>query len=105
MPPDTPPGLADAVEVGDVEEVSIWNGRALALSLHGEGKRNAFIDMGNQFVDLTLVRLEPVQPVGLFPTGSAGPGKRIDTGAPKSHAAAETGEARARHGPGRMTWH
>jgi hypothetical protein len=47
MPPDTPPGLADAIEVGDVEEVSIWNVRALALTLHGEGKRNAFIDMGN----------------------------------------------------------
>ena len=42
-----------AIEVGDIDEALEWYGRIFEFSLRGKGERNAFIDMGDQFVNLT----------------------------------------------------
>jgi catechol 2,3-dioxygenase-like lactoylglutathione lyase family enzyme len=44
-----------AIEVGDIDEALAWYGRLFDFTLRGKGERNAFIDMGDQFVNLTLV--------------------------------------------------
>ena len=44
-----------AIEVGDIDEALAWYGRIFDFTLRGQGERNAFIDMGDQFVNLTLV--------------------------------------------------
>ena len=44
-----------AIEVGDIDEALEWYGRLFAFTLRGKGERNAFIDMGDQFINLTLV--------------------------------------------------
>jgi catechol 2,3-dioxygenase-like lactoylglutathione lyase family enzyme len=44
-----------AIEVGDVDEALAWYGRIFEFSLRGKGERNAFIDMGDQFINLTRV--------------------------------------------------
>lgn len=44
-----------AIEVGDIDEALAWYGRIFDFTLRGKGERNAFIDMGDQFVNLTLV--------------------------------------------------
>ena len=44
-----------ALEVGDIEEALAWYGRLFNFTLRGKGERNAFIDMGDQFINLTLV--------------------------------------------------
>src|SRR5215217_5854840 len=44
-----------AIEVGDIDEALDWYGRIFEFALRGKGERNAFIDMGDQFVNLTLV--------------------------------------------------
>ena len=44
-----------AIEVGDIDEALEWYGRIFDFSLRGKGERNAFIDMGDQFINLTLV--------------------------------------------------
>ncbi len=44
-----------AIEVGNIEEALAWYGRIFAFALRGRGERNAFIDMGDQFINLTLV--------------------------------------------------
>jgi catechol 2,3-dioxygenase-like lactoylglutathione lyase family enzyme len=44
-----------AIEVGDIEQALEWYGRLFAFTLRGKGERNAFIDMGDQFINLTLV--------------------------------------------------
>ncbi|HZK90765.1 MAG TPA: VOC family protein [Stellaceae bacterium] len=44
-----------AIEVGDIDEALAWYGRIFDFSLRGKGERNTFIDMGDQFVNLTLV--------------------------------------------------
>ncbi len=44
-----------AIEVGDIEEALDWYGRIFDFSLRGKGERNAFIDMGDQFINLTRV--------------------------------------------------
>jgi len=43
-----------ALEVGDIEQALEWYGRLFAFTLRGKGERNAFIDMGDQFINLTL---------------------------------------------------
>jgi catechol 2,3-dioxygenase-like lactoylglutathione lyase family enzyme len=42
-----------AIEVGDMDEALEWYGRIFDFSLRGKGERNAFIDMGDQFINLT----------------------------------------------------
>jgi catechol 2,3-dioxygenase-like lactoylglutathione lyase family enzyme len=42
-----------AIEVGDIDEALEWYGRIFDFTLRGKGERNAFIDMGDQFVNLT----------------------------------------------------
>ena len=44
-----------AIEVGDIDEALDWYGRIFEFTLRGKGERNAFIDMGDQFVNLTKV--------------------------------------------------
>jgi catechol 2,3-dioxygenase-like lactoylglutathione lyase family enzyme len=43
-----------AIEVGNIDEALAWYGRIFDFALRGKGDRNAFIDMGDQFVNLTL---------------------------------------------------
>ncbi len=43
-----------ALEVGDIDEALDWYGRLFTFTLRGKGERNAFIDMGDQFINLTL---------------------------------------------------
>src|SRR3954451_13999169 len=44
-----------AIEVGDIDKALDWYGRIFDFALRGKGERNAFIDMGDQFINLTLV--------------------------------------------------
>jgi catechol 2,3-dioxygenase-like lactoylglutathione lyase family enzyme len=44
-----------AIEVGDIDAALEWYGRLFSFTLRGKGERNAFIDMGDQFINLTLV--------------------------------------------------
>jgi catechol 2,3-dioxygenase-like lactoylglutathione lyase family enzyme len=44
-----------AIEVGNIDEALDWYGRVFEFTLRGKGERNAFIDMGDQFVNITLV--------------------------------------------------
>jgi catechol 2,3-dioxygenase-like lactoylglutathione lyase family enzyme len=44
-----------AIEVGDIDEALAWYGRLFTFTLRGKGERNAFIDMGDQFINLTLM--------------------------------------------------
>lgn len=44
-----------AIEVGDIDAALEWYGRLFTFTLRGKGERNAFIDMGDQFINLTLV--------------------------------------------------
>jgi catechol 2,3-dioxygenase-like lactoylglutathione lyase family enzyme len=44
-----------AIEVGNIDEALEWYGRIFEFALRGRGERNAFIDMGDQFINLTLV--------------------------------------------------
>ena len=43
-----------AIEVGDIDAALDWYGRLFSFTLRGKGERNAFIDMGDQFINLTL---------------------------------------------------
>ena len=43
-----------AIEVGDIDKALDWYGRIFDFTLRGKGERNAFIDMGDQFINLTL---------------------------------------------------
>jgi catechol 2,3-dioxygenase-like lactoylglutathione lyase family enzyme len=45
-----------AIEVGDIDQALEWYGRIFDFTLRGKGERNAFIDLGDQFINLTLVR-------------------------------------------------
>ena|SRR5579871_940565 len=47
-----------ALEVGDIEEALAWYGRIFEFKLRGKGKTNAFIDMGDQFINLTQADAE-----------------------------------------------
>jgi len=42
-----------AIEVGDIDEALEWYGRIFDFTLRGKGEHNAFIDMGDQFINLT----------------------------------------------------
>ena len=42
-----------AIEVGDIDEALAWYGRIFEFTLRGKGERNAFIDMGDQFINMT----------------------------------------------------
>jgi catechol 2,3-dioxygenase-like lactoylglutathione lyase family enzyme len=44
-----------AIEVGDIDEALGWYARIFDFTLRGKGERNAFIDMGDQFINMTLV--------------------------------------------------
>jgi len=58
MSDDTKPRLVGinhvALEVGDIDAALEWYGRLFRFTLRGKGERNAFIDMGDQFINLTL---------------------------------------------------
>jgi catechol 2,3-dioxygenase-like lactoylglutathione lyase family enzyme len=43
-----------AIEVGSIEEALAWYGQLFAFTLRGKSERNAFIDMGDQFINMTL---------------------------------------------------
>ncbi len=47
-----------AIEVGDIDEALAFYGRIFEFKLRGKGKDNAFIDMGDQFINLTQVSTE-----------------------------------------------
>jgi catechol 2,3-dioxygenase-like lactoylglutathione lyase family enzyme len=47
-----------ALEVSDIEEALAFYGRIFTFTLRGKGKNNAFIDMGDQFINLTQVSTE-----------------------------------------------
>jgi lactoylglutathione lyase len=42
-----------ALEVADIDEALEWYGRLFDFTLRAKGERNAFIDMGDQFINLT----------------------------------------------------
>src|SRR6266699_5705068 len=44
-----------AMEVGNIDEALDWYGQIFDFELRGKGERNAFIDMGDQFINMTLV--------------------------------------------------
>ncbi len=44
-----------ALEVGDIDEALAWYGRIFDFTLRGRHERSAFIDMGDQFINLTRV--------------------------------------------------
>jgi catechol 2,3-dioxygenase-like lactoylglutathione lyase family enzyme len=44
-----------AIEVADIDEALAWYAKIFDFTLRGKGERNAFIDMGDQFVNMTLV--------------------------------------------------
>jgi catechol 2,3-dioxygenase-like lactoylglutathione lyase family enzyme len=44
-----------AIEVGNIDEALDWYAKIFDFTLRGKGERNAFIDMGDQFINLTLV--------------------------------------------------
>ena len=66
-----------AIEVGDIEEALAFYGRIFDFTLRGKGKTNAFIDMGDQFINLTQVSTEhrdsppPFRPRGRRPQRGA----------------------------------
>jgi catechol 2,3-dioxygenase-like lactoylglutathione lyase family enzyme len=43
-----------AIEVGNIDEALAWYARIFDFELRGKGERNAFIDMGDQFINMTL---------------------------------------------------
>jgi catechol 2,3-dioxygenase-like lactoylglutathione lyase family enzyme len=45
-----------AIEVGNIDEALEWYARIFDFTLRGKGERNAFIDMGDQFINMTLVK-------------------------------------------------
>jgi catechol 2,3-dioxygenase-like lactoylglutathione lyase family enzyme len=52
-----------AIEVGNIDEALAWYGRIFDFALRGKGERNAFIDMGDQFINMTLVPNDAVEGV------------------------------------------
>ena len=44
-----------AIEVGDIDEALEWYGRMFDFTLRGRNERSAFIDMGDQFINLARV--------------------------------------------------
>ncbi len=52
-----------AIEVGDIDEALAWYARIFDFTLRGKGERNAFIDIGDQFINLTRVPDQQAQGV------------------------------------------
>ncbi len=48
-----------ALEVGDLDEALAFYGRIFAFTMRGRGETNAFVDMGDQFINFTTVRSQP----------------------------------------------
>ena len=48
-----------ALEVANIDEALEWYGRLFTFTLRGKSERNAFIDMGDQFINLTLKPTTP----------------------------------------------
>jgi catechol 2,3-dioxygenase-like lactoylglutathione lyase family enzyme len=44
-----------AIEVGDIDEALAWYSRIFDFTLRGKGESSAFIDMGDQFINLTQI--------------------------------------------------
>jgi len=44
-----------ALEVGSIDEALEWYGRIFDFTLRGKSERNAFIDLGDQFINMTLI--------------------------------------------------
>ncbi len=44
-----------AIEVDDIDQALDWYGQIFEFTLRGKGERNAFIDMGDQFINITRV--------------------------------------------------
>ena len=44
-----------AIEVGDIDEALEWYGKIFDFTLRGKHERAAFIDMGDQFINMTLM--------------------------------------------------
>jgi catechol 2,3-dioxygenase-like lactoylglutathione lyase family enzyme len=44
-----------AIEVADIDEALAWYAQIFDFTLRGKGERNAFIDLGDQFINITLV--------------------------------------------------
>ena len=44
-----------AIEVGDIDEALDWYGKIFDFTLRGRSERAAFIDMGDQFINLARV--------------------------------------------------
>lgn len=44
-----------AIEVADIDKALDWYAQIFDFTLRGKGERNAFIDMGDQFINMTLV--------------------------------------------------
>ena len=42
-----------AIEVDDIDEALAWYGQIFDLTLRGRSERNAFVDMGDQFINFT----------------------------------------------------
>jgi catechol 2,3-dioxygenase-like lactoylglutathione lyase family enzyme len=52
-----------ALEVGDIDAALEWYARLFTFTLRGKGERNAFIDMGDQFINLTLRTVPEDRPI------------------------------------------
>jgi catechol 2,3-dioxygenase-like lactoylglutathione lyase family enzyme len=44
-----------AIEVGNIDEALAWYGQIFDFTLRGRSERSAFIDMGDQFINMTLI--------------------------------------------------
>src|SRR5260370_39464444 len=44
-----------AIEVGDIDEALAWYGQIFDFTLRNRHERSAFIDMGDQFINMTRV--------------------------------------------------
>ena len=44
-----------AIEVADIDAALAWYAQIFDFTLRGKGERNAFIDMGDQFINMTRV--------------------------------------------------
>jgi len=52
-----------AIEVGDIDEALAWYGQIFDFTLRNRHERSAFIDMGDQFINMTRVPDYAVQGV------------------------------------------
>ena len=50
-----------AIEVGNIDDALGWYGQIFDFKLRGKGEGNAFIDKGDQYINMTLVRDRAVE--------------------------------------------